>query len=726
MRSWPQAKLYNITYLESRFMLSLNQFQQNSYRIIAPLILLVLAIASIFIQALAETPIRMILGMITVLFLPGYSLVTILFQPKIRLSGVELVGTTIFLSIAIVTFIGVLLNRTPYGIRLIPVLLCISAFVLSVSLIKHLLKPRTPDLIDSTDTYEPIHDGKGDYRGTSFIKQHYEVFVLSLACMLIYILNTLPYFGGKILLDVDEWEHIGQVDYVLNTGHITTYSVDRGIMVISHLYPPAFHTFVAILILFTNFQDFFVFKWVLTAIFDPLLVVATYFMINQFAGKKKALVTSLLLATWMTDGGVHGPLFRVPSTFSIGFFVFCLYSLAKYYDTQESPFLVTGGMALGLVLLSHLGSGPILFISLSCFLLLRVISHRTVTKEDVYLISVIGVIAVIVGILYWFSALQVRDLGLTAAWSVSRIEWIYWFDLTYLFLRPPLLLSTFGLYTILKTLKRVESLLLTSCYFVGFFFAFSYFVGFFFMNTRLALYWTLISYVLSGLGLFEVTRFILNRRSNIRISLTVMLTAGYAFLRILYPFSNRTLYVAHKSAYDLYANFVLGALILTIIVFVTYRTFENPDGLVAFFAILIVIGSSISTTVFTYYQEPMLSENESLAVIWLKESHEPDTIVVYETLRLAWFGSASGVDASISRFYGEMNFSQRAIDRNNILTSPDTNLTIELLQEYHITHIFTLNGSNVSQKYQSLTTLLPHYFRIAYQNEEIVIYEFLG
>jgi len=498
-------------------------------------------------------------------------------------------------------------------------------------------------------------------------------------------------------------------------------------------YPPAFHTFVAILILFTNFPDIFVFKWIILAIFDPLLVLATYLMIYQYAGKKKALVTSLLLATWTCVSGATGPLWPIPTTFSLGFLMFCLYSLAKYYDTQESSFLVTGGMVICFVLLSHLLSGPILFLSLSSFLFLRVMIHRTVTKDDRYLLKVMVVTAVIAGILYWIPARAYVKQIVFGTWgqtklpvpAIDRWEDINWFTLSHLFLRIPFFFVPFGLFVILRTYKRVESLLLASCFCVDFFFSFSYLIGVYIANMRFELYFNLISYALSGLGLFEVSRFISNRRSNIRISLVVLLTTCYALFRIIYPFSNHSFYIAHKSAYDLYANFVLGALIITTFVFITYRTFENPNGLVVFFAILIVIGSSLITAISNYYWDPDISENEYLAVLWLKESHEPNTIVIYETLRLAWFGGASGVNTPNSRLYGETNFAQRAIDRSDILTSPDTNLTIELLREYHITYIFTHNGSNVSQKYQSLTTQLPHYFRIAYQNEGIVIYEFL-
>jgi len=692
----------------------------------------VFALASIFIQAVAETPIRMIFGMILVLFLPGYSLVQLLFQPKIHLSEIEHVVTTIFLSIAIVTFIGILLNQTPFGIKLVPVLICISAFVLSISVTSHLLKFRMPDLFEKANIHITIHDRDEDNGIASFFEKHYDKIGLSLACVLIYILNTLPYFGGKILLDMDEWIHIGQVNYVINHGHTATYSLDKGIMVQRFQYPPAFHSFIAILIQTTNLTDVFVFKWVYLVIFGSLLVLATYLMILKFAGKKKALITSLFLATWMSEGGVHGPLWRIPSTFSIVFFMICLFSLTRYYDTKESFFLMTGGMALGLVLLSHVGSGPTLYLCLLCFLFLNIVSNQTISKEDVYIFGVMCVTAVIGGIFYWFSAL--RDSALKALdvgyfWGLS---WVYtnWFDLSYLFLRPPLLLAPFGLLALLRKHKRVESLLLTSCFFIGFFFSFSYYIGIYLLNRRFALFWTLISYALSGLGLYEITQFILNLRSNIRLFLVILLTAGYALFRLINPFSNRPLYITHKFAYDFYANFILGALILTIIVFMTYRTFKNPERLVVFFTILIVIGSSISTAIFTYYYEPMMSDQEYLAMLWLNESHEPETIVVYETRELAWLGSTTEVDAPISRFYGETNTSLRAIDRNDILTSPDVNLTIQLLQKYHINYVFTYNftynGSSVSQKYQLLTIQLPHHFRIAYQNEELVIYEFLS
>jgi uncharacterized membrane protein len=65
---------------------------------------------------------RYFLGIITVLFLPGYCLIKILY-PGREIDKIERVGLSIGTSIAMVPMIGLLLNYTPYGIRLTPLTL---------------------------------------------------------------------------------------------------------------------------------------------------------------------------------------------------------------------------------------------------------------------------------------------------------------------------------------------------------------------------------------------------------------------------------------------------------------------------------------------------------------------------------------------------------------------------------------------------------------------------
>jgi uncharacterized membrane protein len=55
-----------------------------------------------------------------VLFFPGYVFITALFPEKKELDNLERLALSLGLSIAIVPLIGLLLNYTPWGIRLIP------------------------------------------------------------------------------------------------------------------------------------------------------------------------------------------------------------------------------------------------------------------------------------------------------------------------------------------------------------------------------------------------------------------------------------------------------------------------------------------------------------------------------------------------------------------------------------------------------------------------------
>lgn len=84
----------------------------------------------ITVPPLNDTPIRAVVGFPLVLFLPGYSLVSALFPRSDELDGVERIALSVGLSICVVVFIGLALNYTPWGIRLGPILLALSAFTL--------------------------------------------------------------------------------------------------------------------------------------------------------------------------------------------------------------------------------------------------------------------------------------------------------------------------------------------------------------------------------------------------------------------------------------------------------------------------------------------------------------------------------------------------------------------------------------------------------------------
>lgn len=111
-----------------------------------------LSILLIFLIILfPENPARIVLGLAFILFFPGYSLVSFLFAEREDLETIERIALSFGLSIAIVPLIGLLLNYTPFGIRLEPVLFSISAFNLlfsSLAIIRRrkALNPFVPEI----------------------------------------------------------------------------------------------------------------------------------------------------------------------------------------------------------------------------------------------------------------------------------------------------------------------------------------------------------------------------------------------------------------------------------------------------------------------------------------------------------------------------------------------------------------------------------------------------
>jgi uncharacterized membrane protein len=89
-------------------------------------ILLVVVIA--FLPS--STTARVILGLPFLLFFPGYTLLAALFPKKDSLGGVERVALSFGLSIAVVPLIGLILNFTPWGIRLEPILISLAVFII--------------------------------------------------------------------------------------------------------------------------------------------------------------------------------------------------------------------------------------------------------------------------------------------------------------------------------------------------------------------------------------------------------------------------------------------------------------------------------------------------------------------------------------------------------------------------------------------------------------------
>ncbi len=78
---------------------------------------------------------RIILGLLFIIFSPGYTLIAALFPAKGSLGGIERLALSFGLSIATVPLIGLLLNYTSWGIRLYPVLFSVLGFIVVMAAI---------------------------------------------------------------------------------------------------------------------------------------------------------------------------------------------------------------------------------------------------------------------------------------------------------------------------------------------------------------------------------------------------------------------------------------------------------------------------------------------------------------------------------------------------------------------------------------------------------------
>jgi uncharacterized membrane protein len=113
----------------------------------ATAMLVVITDLSVLLPVVSETPLRIIFGLPFLLFIPGYAFIAALFpeagtgpaqsdQEEERetnqsgIDGIERVALSFGLSIAIVPLLGLVLNFTPWGIRLVPILLSVSGFTI--------------------------------------------------------------------------------------------------------------------------------------------------------------------------------------------------------------------------------------------------------------------------------------------------------------------------------------------------------------------------------------------------------------------------------------------------------------------------------------------------------------------------------------------------------------------------------------------------------------------
>lgn len=104
----------------------------------------VLSVLSIYLPVLNESFLRVVFTLPMILFIPGYVLIAALFPGKGDLDGIERLALSFGLSIAVVPLIGLVLNYTPWGIRLdsiVTALIIFTAVMLVIAQYRRSLLP---------------------------------------------------------------------------------------------------------------------------------------------------------------------------------------------------------------------------------------------------------------------------------------------------------------------------------------------------------------------------------------------------------------------------------------------------------------------------------------------------------------------------------------------------------------------------------------------------------
>lgn len=101
----------------------------------------ILVLTALTLLSIVLTPViphikylRYVLGTIVVMFLPGYTTIEALYPRERELTPLERLALSIGLSLAIVPLLGLLLNYTPWGIKLESILLSLTLYLVLVAI----------------------------------------------------------------------------------------------------------------------------------------------------------------------------------------------------------------------------------------------------------------------------------------------------------------------------------------------------------------------------------------------------------------------------------------------------------------------------------------------------------------------------------------------------------------------------------------------------------------
>jgi len=152
-------------------------------------LILCIALALVLVTLVTLFPhniVRQVLGLLFVLFLPGYAATAALFPENDQIDTIERVALSFGLSIAIVPLIGLGLNFTPWGIRLDPILASVSAFIFGVSLVAWYRRAKLP----SDERFAIVVNLELDFQGMPLVDK---ILTIGIVVMLVASLVVLAW-----------------------------------------------------------------------------------------------------------------------------------------------------------------------------------------------------------------------------------------------------------------------------------------------------------------------------------------------------------------------------------------------------------------------------------------------------------------------------------------------------------------------------------------------------
>jgi len=166
---------------------------QNDLLLLNIITVLLLFIITLF----PSNALRIALGLPFVLFFPGYVLTAALFPRRNVLDGIERVALSFGLSIVVVSLVGVILNYTPWGIKLYPILISLAVFVAVISIVAWYRRRRLGEAGRFT---VPFRLNLASWRGQKFVDKLLTIIligaILGAIGTLSYVIAT-PKVGEK-------------------------------------------------------------------------------------------------------------------------------------------------------------------------------------------------------------------------------------------------------------------------------------------------------------------------------------------------------------------------------------------------------------------------------------------------------------------------------------------------------------------------------------------------